>query len=63
MAPLDASLGGSKLCFSDDGVVALDLIEDIKPEVGRFTADGAYGSRAIYLALLARNHDTTMCAF
>ncbi len=52
----------SKLTKSndDDGVVALNLIEDVESEIGRFTADGAYGSRAIYVALLARNHDTTI---
>jgi len=58
----DGFIVTSKLTKSndDDGVVALDLIEDIEPEIGRFTADGAYGSRAIYVALLARNHDTTI---
>jgi len=58
----DGFIVTSKLTESsdDDGVVALDLIDDVESEIGRFTADGAYGSRAIYVALLARNHDTTI---
>ena len=42
----------------DDGVIAQDIIKDTKPKIERFTADGAYGSKAIYVALLGRNHGT-----